>query len=318
MKNKSFVISSKTAKLLSLFLTLILLITGTLAWFYSKLDNDVKSTEVTVVGDETFELSLDGVNYSSSIINVSRDETFISANKDLALNDITGNGISFLDPPIDQSKNPPEVKLDADWSSDVVAGRDYISFDLYFRAKVPMNIYLASGSTLMTSCELREKNLTDTNASNIYNKSDGGMYSRDCIVGAMRTAFCSYSQYDAAPNSTAPSDVELLWIPRSDILYNSTSNTVRTGISDSSLDTQTHYYYDFDKVKKQYIHLTVSGDQATGEIARLDTSSSSTYSSPYYISKVRINIWLEGTDPEARKVFSGGNFKIQFNFTSYT
>ena len=34
----------------------------------------------------------------------------------------------------------------------------------------------------------------------------------------------------------------------------------------------------------------------------------------YYYSKVNVRIWVEGTDLESRRAFSGGRFAVNFKF----
>lgn len=163
------------------------------------------------------------------------------------------------------------------------------------------------------------------------------LVSKDAIVGAVRVAFVGFDDdnltFEAQPTGSAsPSqksiwtnndvykntDVpNLLWIPRPNLKL----NPHQTDGSDdmwgwtlsypASGNTYSHTYYN---------PLTQSDVNYTGAVTAPAATSSdkivdiSHQSDGYYYAKVKVVIWIEGCDTEARRATSGGRFDVYFDF----
>jgi hypothetical protein len=198
--------------------------------------------------------------------------------------------------------------------------------------------------------------LTPLTMKQVYNQSTYGDFSKDAVVGSLRVAFLEYEKKGDDPDlsysdlltskldnnlKTTPS---LLWIPRPDILMNDNNETsgwtLSTGVASGS--TYSHQYYDvfnkvYDSVEDATVaHREVITDNRSCVAASEITSSGVIFNDTerivsvnvpgadnnndnepdYYYGKVRVRIWIEGTDSEARRAITGGNFRLAFNLTA--
>ena len=113
-------------------------------------------------------------------------------------------------------------------------------------------------------------------------------------------------------------------------------------LQDSQYSTYQHYYYNifeprtigedanpkgitvYDAAIPSNLNTSATGHKVTfGQQVDLlsltyiyDTNNDGLPDDDYYYGKVRVRIWLEGTDSEARRALAGGSFSIGFNITA--
>lgn len=295
--------ASKKKKLIiaNSFLLIFLLVGFVFAWFASNYNNNVNSNDVTVIADNSLELSLDNVNWSSSL-NLSKGTDWFSS---VAFTDITGSGDGrFLRPELTQFNDHAEV---SSWATDPVPRKDYVKFTLYMRSYDPLNIYLGNGSEVSPSVGMDK--LVGNDAANLSPFSNESFkFSRDLVTGAVRV-------------SAVQNNARLFtWIPRPEILFPSTasdySNYSSIITNASSGESYAHQYYNYTTKSLETLSsglvtgtITKESEQRLAVLMKSDTTG-------YYEGSVDIYIWLEGCDKEARRAFVGGNFKVNLSLIS--
>lgn len=298
-------------------LMLFLMVGFVFAWFASNNSNEVDSNQIEVMADNSLQLSLTGEEDSwKSDIDLRENEYSRDWFKNVKFTDITGSGDgNFLRPALSQGDNMAIVNTsdDAVWTTPIAnkgqngEDGDYVSFTLYMRSKDPLKVKLGDGSCVQTV----DTALTGANVKNTAGTINGNKYSRDIVAGAIRVSVVKQD------NSF------FTWIPRSDI-YLDSKDTGLFDFSDIKLNQTsgpsfTHSYYP----KKQANPENLSASQTvTGEIKEnyndqvIAILSGQPDSNGYYNGQVNVNIWLEGTDNEARRAFVGGKFKLLLNIIS--
>ncbi|MBR1533045.1 MAG: hypothetical protein IJ639_01655 [Ruminococcus sp.] len=146
----------------------------------------------------------------------------------------------------------------------------------------------------------------------------------------------------------------LLWVPRPDLYLNNNGSDLSTSgwslntgvalgqtfnlnsqaLNDSTYSTYRHQQYDIfnnfnlNVVTNDNSYVHVSSKDAEGSGYHLnDTVSLIQLKYPktirekdedvtYYYGKVRVRIWVEGTDSESRRALSKGKFKLNFDLTT--
>lgn len=303
-------------KLLMLFLaTLSVFVVGAWSWFNDSSNADSDSINMTLSTIESLEVSVNNSEFSTHI-NLS-DDTDILEN--LNMRDVTGFNSGFLIPKFKNDIGISDLDLLATWDN-AVPNQHYISLTLVFRTEKQSDIYVASGTKVLTYCEKQGASLSGADA---VNKSDFGDFSRDAIVGALRmNAFDSAGAY------------KFLWIPRPDIYLQASADHQRyqlnTNLSLSEQhekETLIHTCYNTNINKAPYecdesknvitsesAFTANAYDDASGNpITKIATTSMR--DGDYYVSQpVTFNIWLEGCDAEALRALSGGKYEIALNF----
>lgn len=283
----------------------------------------------TVWHDETF--SLDATSYP---------EIFSA----LSLTEITGDGISFIKPPLTQFSTVATPAISKSWGSNEIrtlANNEYLSFELYFRT---------AGDGYKVKLD-EESYLGPPSSTQDYGNAVHG-WSPNSVIGATRM-----SVIDAANTNR-----KLFWIPAPFLYFDGTTlftdktNTNnRLGLSyvDGESNVQTlhtdgtynHGYYDSSKNRHVLYNNTIFTDTAPSgwvnepnlvansfsgltidyklhkdvDIAQLNTTANyyptttSSSAVSYYTNHVRVNIWIEGEDPESRAAQVTGVFKTVLN-----
>ena len=85
--------------------------------------------------------------------------------------------------------------------------------------------------------------------------------------------------------------------------------TLSTGLKTGT--TFTHTYYDPATQQDVPYTGTVTSPKASSNDKITNISNQS---GQYYYSKVKVVIWLEGNDTEARRAISGGKFEVACDF----
>lgn len=246
--------------------------------------------------------------------------------------DITGDGKTLIRPAMSYGNSA--INTASNDYSIAEPNVQYISFDLYFRSKVPgISIKLGDGSWAKGACEINSGNMTGSSATN---KSTYGDFSRDAIVGAVRIAFVPYDYSSERDNIPSTLDVfqantpdfldkraSFIWLPRTELHLNDNGGTTGwtlTTNSTSNDDKQHKYYNIFDtsaprSTSTVYDNTITPADlsESSQEFCRV---SNEVQFDDYYYTKVNVRIWIEGTDAESRRATSGGKFEVNFKFTT--
>ncbi|MGN0455806.1 MAG: hypothetical protein ACI4F2_03015 [Acutalibacteraceae bacterium] len=309
------------------------------AWFAVNYGSSVDGDEVEVVADSALEISFSGdVGTWKNYLNLDRTKGGVVDFTNLEFRDITGSGAgSFLRPVLTQEAANAKVDTTQDWTPPA-PGKDYIDFTLYMRSADPLDVYLGDGSRVEPKAEVLT-GLTADNA-DVNRKSAYGNFSKDLVAGAVRVSAVNSSNvhkftwiprpniyldlgaeapkpdnitYDALISTEATSDIN----PLTYLAYTNGSPYVHAYYASSTATTTTP----LDNA------LTVTGDiikdeqdssrdTFTANKNKLLLASLNTKTSGYYQDTVRIRIWLEGCDNEARRVFVGGKFKVMLALTA--
>lgn len=232
--------------------------------------------------------------------------------EDLFLCEVTGDGQTFNIPKLVQYGEIAYVDPDADFD-EAVENEDYMSFDIYFRTKTENDVTIKSDSTI-------------TPKGKIDASTEEGV--KNAAIGAVRMAVLN-------GNSR-----EFLWIPGPNVWFdglanngegmlNITSNAQNFGrgsvtyngtdLAYTGENTATHAYYNASK-RRTTINSTggviasTNGDYKLGKDISLITLSKVDPIDGYKYGHVRINLWIEGEDAEARLKCVGGKFDMSLKF----
>lgn len=260
--------------------------------------------------------------------------------------DVTGDGVNLIRPAMSYGNS--SINTSSLNYSVASPNEQYISFDLYFRSKSQgISVKLGDDSWAKGGAEvISGGSMTGANATN---KSNYGNFSKDAVVGAVRVAFTNYdysAELDNMPGNLEEYQVnspqflhnesEFIWLPRSDLHVN--TNDTMTGwtlnINDSAQAVdQQHKFYNIFKCQPAKSDGYPSTDTAHYHVEELYDSSKtvtkddldaesqsfsnlSMHFGEYYYTKVNVRIWIEGTDNESRRATSGGQYEVNFEFTT--
>ncbi len=343
-------------------------VVGVRSWFTSGNPSaDATGINVQAIVPETLEIAvvdpkLEGNDLKNYLANddnwfTNVDEVSLTGSqfdflKDLRISQVTGDGKTFITPPLLQDSGNIAVAAEgAEWTlAHIQADQnvDYISFDLYMRSKSPgTKIYLSQSKTYFGPVDPDEE--FNTNAQT-------GLPSHNSVIGAARLSVIG------SDNSQ-----KLLWIPAPHLYYaydevwfnrgggtqypglNSTANTyglakarngsVLTYKYDSQFNgTYNHTYWTYTQSGNTItpVHQSIAynaDDEAAGvtanteenytlprsiQIAAISTQPLSSMTqnpdhAAYKYSYVHFNLWMEGEDPEARAAQVGGEFTVALN-----
>jgi hypothetical protein len=265
----------------------------------------------------------------------STDYPFLS---ELNLRPITGNGISLIKPPQMQSSAVAHVQTGDAWDSaaiQTVPNTDYLSFDIYMRSTGINKKVVLKGDTYFGPLDV---SAAMSNANGI---------SSNTVIGAARMAILN-DTFNArkllwvpAPhlyyNGTTLNENVTNISNNFGLFYVDSSNN---NVSLNNDGTYNHGYYNSDQTRGiiNYANYNNSGfnpstsvtatpkvnNQAYDyklhkitDLATLDSrltyytsenNSSANY--VYFAKRARVNVWIEGEDPESRANQVGGQFKI--------
>lgn len=241
----------------------------------------------------------------------------------------------------------PVTGEDVDWAP-AIADVDYIDLKIIFRTTKESDIYLGSGTSVITWSEENGYDLEGPNSGNVNSE---GQFSRDCIVGALRMSA-------AVPAEGNDFDsLRFIWIPRPDVYWDKETRTLETGLDSSQWvkKTDTHAFhsydgttasdektesaglllYDFDSSDSKvvtsnsefvapddkdnayhgYLGRTVKVESNTAVEATTMTEESTTDDQKtYYTCTAYIRIWIDGCDNEAVRAFVNGQFRFNLKF----
>lgn len=235
----------------------------------------------------------------------------------LFLCDVTGDGKTFSIPKLMQYDEIAYVDTAQNFDTPT-PNNEYMSFDIYFRSENENDVKLLSGSSISPNTSL-----SSGSYSNVSQNPDAF---KDAAIGAVRMAVYNGN------------DRELLWIPGPYVYYNGVDDTLyagltseyysnkgaayfngsaialRTTVDNVTEGTNTHTYYNTSK----QLQIIGASNLVAGEALASDTSSVLTLDTNnndgYYHGHIRVNLWIEGEDAEARLAFVGGKFSMALNF----
>lgn len=240
----------------------------------------------------------------------------------LFLCEVTGDGADFNVPKLMQYDNIAYVDETQDFDT-ATANDEYMSFDIYFRSEIsqPRSVSLMSDSSITSNTTYQSGTITN------FSKSANAENRKDIAIGAARMAVL---------NLEAQAKREVLWIPGPDVYYDGVNDTLYTGLSGNGYNnkgsvyyngtalalranegTDDHAYY-ATKSSRQVLDSSVSsnnmfiGSQLGGDQPVVTMSKQS---GNYRYGRVRVNLWIEGEDAEARLAFVGGKFEMKLHFS---
>ncbi len=268
--------------------------------------------------------------------------------------DVTGDGRKLYIPILqnDSVSGKKIINETASNYQEITPNKEYLSFDLIFRSEAQnCRVYLGDEAYVLADCETEPGDGSLTTDYTSAQAAKYGAFSPDAVVGAVRVAFVGYQNPENLTYSDIYSDIaddshlntvpSLVWLPRPDVcLYQGPAKTdpmtLLTDVpnltadedhkvtydSHSFIDTYTHRYWDIGVGgTKSYVYdsgtVTDPAKASSKPFATLSTPhlNESTGKTEYY-GKARVNIWIEGTDDEARRAIAGGKFYIQLDLSA--
>ncbi len=292
-------------------------------------------------------------DFTTSTINLAHltvsedDEEEYSIYDSWSPKDLTGSGgwdgtrYTLIRPGL-QNRNK-EVKENPFSYTVPTPGKEFLMFDFIFRSDSAAAISLAEKSFAKASCEAA---VADGSLSE--DDTTGQGFSVDAIVGSLRVSFDPFNfQSGDTLSKVLSEDVSRLvcdegntpgascvWIPRPDLFLNQPDRDVEsysliTGLSDNSKGTFNHKYWapstgdtGVEKTFPTNKTLVGSDNEYGAKTVSLASDSNvkkckicdfSLNEDEYYYGKVRVFIWTEGDDAEARKILVGGQYSISMD-----
>lgn len=356
MKKVKPKLKKKSIIAVNLFLITALMVTSVFAWFAVNADNRVDGYEILVQSDSTLELSFDTENWTNNlnladlVVDASTgSQTTVNTSRNVLENlnfvEVTGDGIAdggFLKPQLIQHGTYATVNTSFDACTAAVKNTDFLSFTVYMRSKEPLNVYLSSDSYAAPASKDVGADCGNPISSS-YVSSDSNLFSKDCVVGALRVG------YESVPEGNAAGLNNKVWITNPNYHLNnnvgvasgytmttnatSGSNSTNTGADNTGVgqngdpfywnDSYTHYYYskyiDDNNVNRIGI-VTFNGvltslpdsiaNEPDGQTTRVAKMDGTPDNDGYYTGNVTFRVWIEGCDTEARRALVGGKFNL--------
>lgn len=282
-----------------LLLIMVSVLVVSYAWFVNTTKTSSKDLNIKTKASRLLYISLDDGKTWNTELNLDLSDKFKFNNE------VTSNGINFYKAFTKRDDGTPITFTPAE------SGKDYLEFNILFKANVPLGIFLDSTSNITPTAGTTKEELI---GNGVLRKSSYGNFSRDLIAGAVRIAFIEndFVEETYIPKLT-PS---LVWAPNSnyELIYNNGSYLFDI----DSKNTQDYTYinsnngvsYDIVNNLKDKLNTDYKNDSANGDpmITKIDTNYNNG------IKAVTIRIWIEGNDREAHTSLTGGMFKLNLNF----
>lgn len=250
----------------------------------------------------------------------------------LFMSEVTGDGTSFKIPKLLQYNQVAYIDTEQPFG-DAVANDNYMSFDLYFRSKSNYTIALKYDSSIEPVGASSISGTHDYNGSDSTNEA----LMKPAAIGAVRLSVlnCEANQ------------CELLWIPAPNVWYDGINDHLYTGLSSSGIGnysfdgkgsaflngdtpelttegTTAHAFYSSNTTERttwpngtNKVKACTAGDYTLGSSENDDvvvvTLPHEDFDG-YYYGHIRVNLWIEGEDSEARLRLVNGKFNMSLNF----
>ena len=307
----------------SLVLMIIMILafaTVTYAWITLSTINNIEGLSLTATTGDELEISIDGIDYSSSLNTADLEELF----GNVQLIDVT---------------SPDGVNFELGGLRDegiAVKNQDYLSFDLYFRTVDPEHyVYLVNNVSKQVSY--------DVGASGTYVVSNGMTWvNRTGFVNGPLTS--DYVEAGSEGTYYASDTIRMSFnelVDETNTLDQRAELQLNSWIFDPSGNAARGYgkYYGmysyFTNVTRHYMDLPGSGPDVVYDLTEPDpTNPYVTYDlnslvttlqpsdevngegKTYYKGKINVNIWVEGWDADTFDAVDKDRVKIQLQFKS--
>lgn len=251
----------------------------------------------------------------------------------LFLSEVTSNGSAFKIPKLLQYDQVAYIDTEQPFE-DAVANDNYMSFDLYFRSKNNYSIALTRDS------KIEPVNGNSLNGQHEYIGESQESSIKPGAIGAVRLSIL---------NCEANNECELLWIPAPNVWYDGINDKLYTGLTASGTSpynfSHGSAYYNSSTIAERANEYTTDHAFYTSQSSRtvwnngennVKAGINSTYqyqlkaagdadievvtlsnhdtSNGYYYGRIRINLWIEGEDSEARLRLVNGMFNMALKF----
>lgn len=241
----------------------------------------------------------------------------------LFLCEVTSDGKTFKVPKLMQFDNVAYIDTDQDFDP-ATANDEYMSYDIYFRTQsTDHSVSLKTDSFISPNTDT-----VKSSSNSPYSDPANNDSVKDAAIGAVRMSFVN-----AATR-------QILWIPGPYVYYNGLEDKLYTGVTGysnkgavyynssasalalrSGEGTNTHAYYASKSVRNVITTSTSEGKLFVGENPvsnedsdRVLVTLNQNGNDGYYYGRVRVNLWIEGEDAEARLAFVGGKFRFSLNY----
>lgn len=250
----------------------------------------------------------------------------------LFMSEVTGNGTTFKIPKLLQYDQVAYIDTDQDFE-DATANDNYMSFDLYFRSQNKYSIVLTHDSSI--------EPVDDDDA-----LSGQHAYSGDTDESSMKPGAIGAVRLSVL-NCEASNARELLWIPAPNVWFDGLNDILYTGLTEGTgtygfsgkgsayLDNDTlklttegttaHAFYTAADATRTVwnngtnnVKASTAGDYKLGADSDDDievvTLTNEDEDGGYYYGHIRVNLWIEGEDAEARLRLVNGKFNMSLCF----
>ena len=248
----------------------------------------------------------------------------------LFMSEVTGDGTSFKIPKLMQYNNVAYIDTTQAFEN-AVANDNYMSFDLYFRSKNNYSIALTNES------KIEPVDANSLSGQHDYNGENDEASMKPGAIGAVRMSILN----------CANNERELLWIPAPNVWYNGLTDHLYTGLtandtgdysfsnkgsayytgSDIALrtgeSTTDHSFYSANNASRtKWANGTNNVKASTDRNYYLGSDSSDdvvvvtleNQDGDYRYGHIRVNLWIEGEDAEARLRLVNGKFNMSLCF----
>lgn len=263
--------------------------------------------------------------------------------EDLFLCETTSDGKTFYIPKLMQFGDIAYVDTGIDFEA-AEANENYMSFDMYFRCKTPSrSVQLTNDSTITP---VNGTNLSRTDPAYYDTKDSNNEEAiKPAAIGAVRLAILNASNqrqvlWIPAPNVWYDGVNERLYTGLSGTEYNGKGHASSNGnaITMTTEGTNNHAYF---TDAKQPAVINSGDSNAEGKVVasdyndykfrdhdnigddgvslvtldqKVDKNNDGISDDGYYYGHVRVNLWMEGEDAEARLKMVGGKFVMNLSF----
>lgn len=317
--------SRKRLWLLTIFLTFILLMTTTYAWFSANRVVSIETLNVHVQADGGLEVSTDAINWKQVI--TTQDIIDARDNYEESINQIpyqmnpTSTGGNISNGLLEMFKGEATNTSGTDFI--LVASRstetesfgeesngDFIAFDLFFRTNSTKDLYISSASSITYSgtstngienatriAFLNEGTTTDNAslAQNLNNATSAIIWEPNYDTHTEYGVQNALNTYGLYTTQTGGSPLPYYGV------INSISMRDNVGINNATSATYPNFFKSVDPEIK-----TTTNNQNNMQILTLNPN----------ITKVRIYMWIEGQDVDCEDNASYGDISFNLEFTT--
>ena len=249
----------------------------------------------------------------------------------LFMSEVTGDGASFKIPKLMQYDQVAYIDTEQAFEN-AAANDNYMSFDLYFRSQSNYSIALMNESTI-----------EPVNGSSLSGQHD---YTGDAQEASMKPGAIGAVRMSIL-NCEANNERELLWIPAPNVWYNGLTDHLYTGLTANGSgnysfsnkgsayytgsgialrtgeSTTDHSFYSANNAARttwangtNNVKASTAGNYRLGSSAEDDkvVVTLPNQDGDFRYGHIRVNLWIEGEDAEARLRLVNGKFNMSLYF----